>query len=94
MYNTFGLTNGLSLAKVIGGISKTLQIANQVIPLYQKAKPMISNARNIMGVLKTVGTSSKNNLGVKNGQIQEANIEIVDSPQIKKAETTSPTFFL
>ena len=63
-----GLTAGYELLKntnykpiileetnMIGGISKVLGIANQVIPIYLKAKPVIHNAKNILGVLKEMG---------------------------------------
>ena len=43
--------SGLTFTKVLSGISKTLSVANQVIPLYREAKPMINNARNILSVL-------------------------------------------
>ena len=47
--------SGLSFTKILTGISKTLNVANQVIPLYQEAKPMINNAKNIFNVLKDIG---------------------------------------
>ena len=48
MFGTNVIGSGLTLTKVLGGISKGLSIANQVIPLYQQAKPMIQNARKVM----------------------------------------------
>lgn len=51
---------GLTLTKVLGGISKTLGIANQVIPLYREAKPMIHNAKTILSVLKDMGSNNAN----------------------------------
>ena len=46
--------SGLTLSKVIGGVSKTLNVANQIIPLYMQAKPMISNARNAFKIAKGI----------------------------------------
>lgn len=94
MFNAPGIARGLSFTKIIGGISKTLQIANQVIPLYQKAKPMISNARSMMGILKEF---TKNNF--KTIEAQDAVVVNTTSNQnqtlaTKKEDTTSPTFFL
>ncbi len=43
---------GLSFTKILTGLSKTLSIANQVIPIYKEAKPMINNAKTILGVFK------------------------------------------
>lgn len=92
MYNTGLITKGLSLTKIIGGISKTLQIANQVIPLYQKAKPMISNARSLFSIVKEIGSSS--NKTTSNTSIP-TNKTISTKKEIQKKETTtSPTFFL
>ncbi len=44
--------NPFSLTKIIAGLSKTLKIANQVIPLYGQVKPMITNARQAFSLLK------------------------------------------
>ena len=54
--NPYG--TGLSFTKVLSGLSKTLNIANQVIPIYKEAKPMINNARTILGALKEFGQSN------------------------------------
>ena len=42
------MNNGLSLSKIIGGISKLLGIANQVIPIYKQAKPMLNKSFNFL----------------------------------------------
>ena len=64
MFGTNVVGSGLSLTKVLGGISRGLSIANQVIPLYQQAKPMIQNARKVMSVLGDLKNPS-NNIGNK-----------------------------
>ena len=46
------LTQGFSLTKMLSGLSRGLNFANQMIPLYQQAKPLISNARKMMGIIK------------------------------------------
>lgn len=91
MYNALGVAKGLSLTKIIGGISKTLQIANQIIPLYQKTKPLISNARSAFHILKEVSTSKNKDLPQKASLKQNKNQTIEN---IKKESTNSPTFFL
>ena len=48
--NTFA--RPFSLTKIMGTISRGLNIANQVIPIYEQAKPMISNARKVMGAIR------------------------------------------
>lgn len=91
MYNATGLTKGLSLTKVIGGINKTLQVMNQVIPLYQKAKPLITNARSIFSVIKDISKNkATQDISIKNNQ--PSSTKIMD--QKKESITTSPTFFL
>lgn len=52
------LGSGLSLARIIGGISRTLNVVNQVIPIYKEAKPLVSSARNAMSLLKEFGNST------------------------------------
>ena len=56
--NPYG--SGLSFTKVLSGISKTLNVANQVIPIYREAKPMIHNAKTIFSALKEFGKSNPN----------------------------------
>ena len=91
MYNTLGITKGLSLTKIIGGLSKTLQIANQVIPLYQKTKPLIHNARSILGVLKETTKTKEKSTSTAAPIKKEVKTSL---SEIKKENTNSPTFFL
>ena len=82
------VSSGLSLTKVLGGISKGLSIANQVIPLYQQAKPMIQNARkvmNVLGELKKTNNISKTTVDVKNVKEKTESLKI--------QSTNSPVFF-
>lgn len=87
------VSNGLTLTKVIGGISKTLSIANQVIPLYREAKPMINNAKTILSVLKGVNTSkTSNSSGNASTNITQ---QKKDTPKVeRKVNTNNPVFFL
>ena len=45
--------HGLSITKLLGGISKSLTIAEQIIPIYQKISPSVNNLRNIISNIKT-----------------------------------------
>lgn len=89
MFGNQMVPKAFSFTKILGGISKTLNVANQLIPLYNQAKPIISNARNILGVLKEF--NSKDSVNNKN------TIESNDY-QIKKEDNSSnsnnPTFFI
>ncbi len=81
---------GLTLTRVLGGISKTLGIANQVIPLYREAKPMIRNARTILAVLKDMNKPSTKTNTVKNTPVKKETT--FNSKPIKVVN--SPSFFL
>lgn len=79
---TFTLTNFL------GGISRTLNVANQLIPLYNQAKPLLSNAKNILGVLKVVNEPDK---------VPEATFKEIKKESISDSlpiNTNNPTFFI
>jgi len=54
MFGPNVVRNGLTLTRVFSGLNKCLTIANQVIPLYQQAKPMINN-----GILATMNIKLK-----------------------------------
>lgn len=58
MFGVNAVSSGLSLAKILTGISQTLNIANQVIPIYKEAKPLISNAKNIFSVFNEFKNTS------------------------------------
>ena len=79
----------LTLTTMIGRINRTLNFANQVIPLYVKAKPMIKNAKDAFKVAKVFMEKPKKNNEVKN--------KVIDTPT-KKVETINstnkPVFFL
>ena len=54
MFGQNTLSSALTLTKVLGGIKTGLNIVNQVIPLYKKVKPMVTNARKVLNVLKEI----------------------------------------
>lgn len=80
---TSSLGNGLSLAKILTGISKALNIANQAIPLVKDFKPIISNARSFISGI----TNQQQNIP-ENKTTNKTN-------NTKKAETNlaNPVFF-
>lgn len=92
MFGANTIKSGLTLSKVLGGISKTLSIANQVIPLYQQAKPMINNAKTIIGALKdiTSKSTSANNISNKDSQ---PNLITDNSNTINNNSINTPVFF-
>jgi len=90
---------GLTLPKVIGGISKTLNVANQIIPLYLEAKPMIQNAKNAFSVAKEFMATPKET-PKKNTTPQKNKIEYTSKnekkvvPKTTQTSTNNPVFFL
>ncbi len=85
----------LSLGKVVSGISKTLGMVNQIIPIYKEAKPMINNARNAINILKEFSNSTTNRVMSK----KEENLNLVKEQiknmgnKINNSNSKGPTFF-
>lgn len=86
------INNGLTFTKLLGGISKTLSIANQVIPIYREAKPMINNAKTILSVLKGMNTS--NSATTSSNSSSKINLPKKDTlTKPLTINTNSPKFF-
>ena len=92
MFGTNVVGSGLSLTKVLGGISRGLSIANQVIPLYQQAKPMIQNAKKVMSVLKEFNKPSNNINSTTNKTTVEVNSK-EKTETFKVQSGSTPVFF-
>lgn len=92
MFGTNVVGSGLSLTKVLGGISRGLSIANQVIPLYQQAKPMIQNAKKVMSVLKEFNKPSNNINSTNNKTTGEVNSK-EKTETFKVQSGSTPVFF-
>lgn len=78
MYNNFSLLN------IIGGLSKTLNIANQMIPLYKQVKPLIANSNKVLSNLQNLKVSKNNKENIK--QTNTHSQQIIN-------HTNMPTFF-
>ena len=92
MFGTNVVGSGLSLTKVLGGISRGLSIANQVIPLYQQAKPMIQNVKKVMSVLKEFNKPSNNINSINNKTTVEVNSK-EKTETFKVQSGSTPVFF-
>lgn len=77
MYNNFSFLN------IISGLSKTLNIANQMIPLYKQVKPIIANSNKVLSNLPKI-KPTKNNIN---------NSKITTKPNTPIKPTNVPTFF-
>lgn len=85
--------NPLSFSKIIGGLSKGLSIANQVIPLYQQAKPLIKNAQSAFSILKNLNLRSiSQTLTSNNNQVTNTTPKTTPTPQ--PSTTSKPSFFI
>ena len=92
---------GLTLGKVLSGISKGLTIANQVIPLYQQAKPMIQNARKVMEVVRefkaTPSTSTPQKATIEAKAVTKSSQPQIQmqqkTPQLTESSQSMPVFF-
>lgn len=88
------VTSGLTFTKVLGGISKTLGVANQIIPLYREAKPMINNARTILSVLKDVNKGSKTSSNNKKTTNDSSSTNTNNTSSKVIRNNNNPVFFL
>jgi len=87
-------TSTFSFGKILGGISKTLGVVNQVIPIYKEAKPMIQNAKTAFNILKEFGTSTTTRIKTnteKNMKPIKEKINTIKS--VNLSNSNAPTFF-
>ena len=49
-----------SFGRLLGGMSKTLNVVNQVIPIYKEAKPIIQNAKTALSFVKEFSNNATN----------------------------------
>jgi len=54
--------SGVGFSKFLSGAYKTLNLANQIIPLYQQISPMVKNARNVFSVISKSNLLKKDNV--------------------------------
>ena len=52
-------------SRIISRISNTLNIANKIIPIYEKAKPMTSNLKKIKVFFKQINSKQIKNVSPK-----------------------------
>ncbi len=94
MFGPRAFGGGFSLVKMIGGLSKTLGVVNEIIPIYKEAKPLVSNARNAINLLKEFSnnTTSKimTNTSKNIGPIKE---KILNTTSQNNNNIKGPTFF-
>ncbi len=98
MFGTSAVTGGLTIGKVVGGISKSLGIINQLIPLYRETKPMIGNLRSAFSLIKEFknsGNTAKTNNKITNITNNSNNIKSTNnSSTFKEINSNKPVFFV
>lgn len=72
------MNNSLSLIKIINGLSKTLTIANKVIPLYKEVKPYINKTNTFLSNINRPKPQTNN---------------IIKKQPVNKENNNLPTFF-
>ena len=94
MFGTNVASSGLTLTKVLGGISRGLSISNQVIPLYQQVKPMVQSAKKVIGVLGELSKTSNINNNISNNS--KTTVEVTPKEKtepLRVQSTNNPVFF-
>ena len=81
------ISSGITLAKVLSGLSKSINIAKEVIPLYESVKPMIRGAKNLPKILNSLNRGSTASESAK-----EANSSTIKTT-IESSLINNPTFF-
>jgi len=81
--------NVFSLTRIISGVSRTLKIAQDIIPIYQNVKPIVSNAQKAFSHLKELNISPvvkpQSQINLEKSQNKSATI--------KSSTVNNPTFF-
>lgn len=88
------LFSGINLSSILSGTQKTLNIANQALPLIRQVQPMMHNAKTMFKVMnefkkvdtpintETNNTTINNDLNIENNEIES-----------KEYSEYGPTFF-
>lgn len=87
------MKGALTLPLVLGKINKTLAVANQIIPLYVKVKPMITNAKDTFAVAKELIDVNRGSKTTKKID-EKPKKETVKSVPQNIVNQNNPVFFL
>ena len=80
------MNGNLSLLKIISGLSRTIKVANQMLPLYNQIKPIITNGNQVINsISKKIQTTTTSPSTPKQQTTKEST-----QPQ---TNTNLPTFF-
>ncbi len=91
-----GITrNTLTLPKILNGLSKTLGVVNQAIPLYKQAKPMIEKGRTLFKMATEMAKPSPSSSATKTKVTSSENQRIYQKniPLKRNVSANKPVFF-
>lgn len=79
----------------LGSISKGLNMANKIIPIYQQVKPLITNAKGTFETVKNVVSGFGSSKHETENEKQNIKPDKKTSEQVKEiiSTTNGPTFF-
>lgn len=82
------MNNVFSITKIISGLSKTLNIVNQLIPLYNQVKPYMGKANNFINNINNI-----NNINTINTTNNNKYLKNTIEPDKSTHQNNLPTFF-
>ncbi len=85
------MNNGVSMLSILNGISRTLNIANQLIPLYKQVKPIINNSSKILSNIKGLNFNTNRNVNGGDENKKKIGQSVTNSNRVYSY--SSPTFF-
>ena len=81
-----------SFVNVLSGISKTLGVAKEVIPLWQQTKPLINNVKTAYSLIRKV--NSKNLAITNKNSNRKENIKNFSEKKTINKSYNNPQFFI
>lgn len=88
------MNNGSSILRIVNGLSKTLNIANQMVPLYKQVKPLISNSGKILSGIKSFNSAKPNAAATPQKMTTNNNPNYTQpAPVVAPVNVSLPTFF-
>ena len=88
---TAGGGGGLSLLKILGGLSKTIGIARQILPIYQDVKPLLQGVPKVFTKLSDLQNRTREISTMVNSGLYTNSTS--QTEEIPKTVSNGPTFF-
>ena len=95
------MNNTFRFLRILSGLSKTLNIAKNVIPIYKDTKPVVNNLKTFY---KTIKLSSKSAKSLTNNEIKSNQVKTTNetkenndkkiTTQSDNSKSINPKFFL